>query len=195
MNEQQTSREYITQLLNAAGSDPASTESLLRVVYDELRRMAQRRMQGERPGHTLEATGLVHEAFLKLVGAESSSWQNRGQFYAAAAAAMQQILIDHARRRKAEKRGGDKQRVPLRALDLAEETDPDQVLALDEALKALQRDEPRAAEVVRLRFFAGLDVATTASVLDVSERTVMREWAYARAKLFAFVSDESGSDS
>jgi len=182
-------RAYVTQLLNAAAADPQSGEALLELVYGELRRMAQSRKNSERAGHTLEATGLVHEVFLKLVGRETdASWQNRGHFYATAATAMQQILIDHARRRKADKRGGGQQRVPLRALDLAENTDPDQVIALDDAMQQLERDDPRAAAVVRLRFFAGLDVASTADALDISERTVMREWAVARAKLFDSVS-------
>lgn len=188
-----TNRPYVTQLLNSARGDPTSSAKLLALVYDELRSMAQSRMGGERAGHTLEATGLVHEVFLKLVGREDSSWQDRGYFYAAAAKAMQQILIDYARRRKAEKRGGDKNRLPIRALDLAEDTDPDQVIALDEAMRVLENSDPRAAAVVRMRFFAGLDVATTAEVLGISERTVMREWAVARARLFASVSGDSGA--
>lgn len=174
----------VTELLHAAGRHDAAREQLIALVYDQLRRIAQERMKGERVGHTLEATALVHEAFLKLMGDEHASWENRAHFYGAAAQAMRRILIDHARKRHADKRGGGRARVPLSVVDLAEETDPDQILALDEALEALERTDPRAASVVRLRFYAGLDVTETAKVLGLSERTVMRDWSYARAILF-----------
>ncbi len=176
--------EQVTELLREAGMHDAARERLLSLVYDSLRRIAQERMKGERVGHTLEATALVHEAFLRLVGEERSGWESRGEFYGAAAQAMRRILIDHARKRRAEKRGGGRGRVPLSVVDLAAESDPEQVLALDEALRGLEQSDPRAASVVRLRFFAGLDVAETARVLGLSERTVMRDWAYARAVLF-----------
>ena len=184
--------EQVTQLLGNAGQQEAAREALLGVVYDHLRRIAQERMKGERAGHTLEATGLVHEVFLKLLGNTDVSWENRGHFYAAAAQAMQRILIDHARRRGAEKRGGGMGRVPLNVIDLAEDTDPEQVFALDEAMAALEQSDPRAASVVRLRFFAGLEVAETARVLGLSERTVMRDWAFARATLFAQIAGDGG---
>ncbi|MCL4220865.1 MAG: sigma-70 family RNA polymerase sigma factor [Phycisphaerales bacterium] len=179
----------VTELLKAVGSRPAASEELLNLVYDQLRQIARQRMGNERAGHTLQATALVHEAFLKLVGDENLSWENRGHFYAACAQAMRRILIDHARKRGAEKRGGAQKRLPLNVVDLAEETDPAQVLALNEAMGELERSDPRAASIVRLRFFAGLDVEETASVLGLSERTVMRDWAYARARLFELMSE------
>ena len=184
-------REQVTLLLGNVGQHEAARDELLNLVYDHLRRIAQERMKGERAGHTLEATGLVHEVFLKLLGNAEVSWENRGHFYAAAAQAMQRILIDHARRRGAEKRGGGMGRVPLNVIDLAEETDPEQVFALDEAMAALEQSDPRAASVVRLRFFAGLEVAETAKVLGLSERTVMRDWAFARATLFAQIAGDA----
>jgi RNA polymerase sigma factor (TIGR02999 family) len=183
--------EQVTELLREAGMHDAARERLLTLVYDSLRRIAQERMKGERVGHTLEATALVHEAFLRLVGEERSGWESRGEFYGAAAQAMRRILIDHARKRRAEKRGGGRGRVPLSVVDLAAESDPEQVLALDEALRGLEQSDPRAASVVRLRFFAGLDVAETARVLGLSERTVMRDWAYARAVLFEQIEGEA----
>lgn len=188
-----THAEHVTRLLQNAGRRDDAREQLLALVYDHLRRIAQERMNRERAGHTLEATGLVHEVFLRLLGEENISWQNRAHFYAAAAQAMRRILIDHARKRRAEKRGGSRGRVPLSVVDLAAETDPDQILALDEALDHLERTDPRAASVVRLRFFAGLGVAETAAALELSERTVMRDWAYARAVLFNAVTGD-GAD-
>lgn len=179
----------ITELLQAVGRRPSASEELLNLVYDQLRQMARQRMGNERAGHTLQATALVHEAFLKLVGDENLSWENRGHFYAACAQAMRRILIDHARKRGAEKRGGGQKRLPLNVVDLAEETDPAQVLALNEAMEELERSDPRSASIVRLRFFAGLDVEETASVLGLSERTVMRDWAYARARLFELMNE------
>jgi RNA polymerase sigma factor (TIGR02999 family) len=180
----------VTELLRAMGKRESAAEELLAVVYEHLRLIARQRMGGERAGHTLQATALVHEAFLKLIGDEDISWENRGHFYAAAAQAMRRILIDHARKRHAEKRGGSLKRVPLSVVDLATDTDPEQVMALEEAMTELERSDPRAASVVRLRFFAGLDVEETASVLGLSERTVMRDWAYARAVLFERISGE-----
>lgn len=175
-------------MLHAAGQRDDAREELLAVVYEQLRRIAGQRMRDERAGHTLEATGLVHEAFLRLLGDEGVSWESRGHFYGAAANAMRRILIDHARKRNAEKRGGQRGRVPLSVVDLAQDTDPAQILALDEALSTLEQSDPRAASVVRLRFYAGLDVAQTARVLGLSERTVLRDWSYARAVLFEQVS-------
>ena len=180
----ETTGPQVTELLRAIGERDSAGEELLELVYDNLRQIARQRMAGERAGHTLQATALVHEAFLKLIGDEDLSWENRGHFYAASAQAMRRILIDHARGRNAEKRGGERKRVPLSVVDLATDTDPAQVLALDEAMDRLERSDPRAASVVRLRFFAGLDVEATASVLGLSERTVMRDWAFARATLF-----------
>ncbi|MCA9299582.1 MAG: sigma-70 family RNA polymerase sigma factor [Phycisphaerales bacterium] len=184
----------MTMLLDAAKREASARDDLIEVVYDQLRRIAQERMKGERVGHTLESTGLVHEAFLKLVGDENMTWESRGHFYGAAAMAMRRILVDHARRRQAEKRGGSRDRVPLNVVDLAEDMPPSQVLALDQALERLEEEDPRAASVVRLRFFAGLEVADVARVLDLSERTVLRDWAFARATLFEAISGEASED-
>lgn len=184
----------ITQLLNAVGQRAGASDELLSLVYEQLRLIARQRMGNERVGHTLQATALVHEAFIKLVGDEGLSWENRGHFYAACAQAMRRILIDHARKRGAEKRGGGRGKLPLNVVDLAEETDPAQVLALDEALNELERTDPRAASIVRLRFFAGLGVEETAHVLGLSERTVMRDWAFARATLFKLMNEHEAQD-
>jgi RNA polymerase sigma factor (TIGR02999 family) len=146
--------------------------------------MAQRQMQGERVGHTLTATALVHEAYLKLGGA-ACSLPPGAPFYHAAAQAMRRILIDHARRRKAEKRGGERRRMEelSNVIDLAEHGDPDEILALEDALVRLEQEDPDAAAVVRLRFFAGLSGDESAKVIGISPRQADREWAYARAFL------------
>lgn len=179
----------ITQLLHRVATDDGdagATRELFEVVYARLREIANQRMAHERPGHTLQATALVHEAFVRLMD-HNAPWADRAHFYAASAESMRRILVDHARKRRAEKRGGDRQRVPLSVVDLATDIDPDQVLRLDEAFDRLEREDPRAASVVRLRFYAGLDVATTAATLGISERTVMRDWTFARALMLDHV--------
>ena len=183
----------VTQLLQAAGEDDDGQRwsRLLELVYDELRTLALRRMAGERAGHTLQATALVHEAFLRLVGDRDMAWQGRRHFFGAAAEAMRRVLVDHARKVRSQKRGGDAARHQLSAIELAGETDPDRVLALDEALGRLAAEDERAAEVARLRFFAGLSVADSAAALDVSQRTVMREWEFARARLAELLGGET----
>ena len=138
----------------------------------------------ERPGHTLQATALVHEAYLRLSGAKNVRWAGRIQFYHAAAEAMRRILIEHARARGRIKRGGEARRVPLNLLDLAEEADRDEILALDEAIRRLEEHTPEIAAVVRLRFYAGLTVAETAEALLMGRRSVDRAWAYARVWLY-----------
>ena len=175
-------------------SDPAT--ALLPLVYEQLRAIASNRMRGERRDHTLQATALVHEAYLKLarLPTEGVAFESRGRFFAAAAEAMRRILIDSARRRSAVKRGAAEAAVSLDALpqgpaDLAQIPDADQLLALDEALEALRGEDPRAAEVVRLRYFAGLSAEDTAEVMGLSVRTVGREWAYARARLHEMLRD------
>lgn len=190
-----TPHTQVTRLLQDVGDDAnreSATSELLAVVYQQLRQIAQQRMGNERTDHTLQATALVHEAFIKLVGDNDISWESRGHFFAAAAQAMRRILIDHARKSNALKRGGDFKKVPMSVVDLAANTDPEQVIALDEAMDRLEQDDPRAASIVRLRFYAGLDVAETAEALGLSERTVMRDWAFARAKLFQELTDASG---
>jgi len=174
----------VTRLLERVGAgDGGAAAQVLPLVYAELRELARRRMASQPPEHTLQATALVHEAYLKLVGGSDVRWADRSHFYFAAAEAMRQILIDSARGRARLKRGGGRARSPLSVADLAAEQDPDQILAVDEALCRLEAQWPDAAAVVRLRFYAGLSVEETARALDVSERTVHREWTYARAWL------------
>jgi RNA polymerase sigma factor (TIGR02999 family) len=187
------SRE-VTEILRDLGDRPDAAEALLPLVYAQLRAIAQKRMAGERAGHTLEATALVHEAYMRLLGNQEIDWQSRGHFYGAAAEAMRRILIDHARKKGSQKRGGGRQPVAMNVVDLASEQDPADILALDEAITTLTGEDPRAAEVVRLRFYAGLSVEETAAAMGVSERTVMREWAYARARLFQLLSDDADAE-
>ena len=176
----------ITELLN--GDEEQSRNELLGQVYDQLKRIAQNRMSEERSDHTLQATALVHEAYAKLLGNEEISWECRAHFFNAAAQAMRRILIDHARTKNAIKRGGDEKRVPLGLVDLAENQDPSEIMALEEAMRTLEEEDPRAAQIVSLRFYAGLTVERTALALELSERTIIREWTFARARLFELLS-------
>lgn len=173
----------VTLLLEAAGGgDRQALERLYEHVYGELRSMANSGMRRERNGHTLQPTALVNEAFIKL-NPSAVSWQNRRHFFGAAAQAMRRILVDHARQKQAEKRGDGLERVTLTDLEVgAPETDLD-VLAVNEALDRLAADEPRLAELVNLRFFAGMSIADTAQAMDLSPATVKRDWTFARAWL------------
>lgn len=186
--------EPLTELLRrAAGGEAAAAASALPCVYRELRRIAQARMARERADHTLQATALVHETWLKLVGMGAADWRDRAAFYHAAATAMRRILVDHARRRARHKRGGGRSPDPATVSGLpAKGVDPDDAIAflqLDHEIARLEAEDPRAGAVVRLRFFGGLDVDETAAALGLSRRTVLREWAWARARLFAALSD------
>lgn len=181
--------QEVTRLLGQIGTSPKAAEQLLPLVYEQLRAMAAKRMRQERKDHTLDATALVHEAYLRLVGTTEPSWQSRAHFFRVAAEAMRHLLIDHARRRAADKRGGGSKRVPLCVVDLATDIDPSSVLALDEAIQTLEREDARAAEVVRLRFFAGLSVQETAQILGLSDRSVLREWSFARTRLFQLLGE------
>lgn len=181
----------VTQILRDFAHGDAKSE-LLPLVYEQLRKIAQRRMAGERRGHTLEATALVHEAYMRLIGNTEIEWESRAHFYGAAAEAMRRILIDHARKRDSKKRGGGVAPTPISVIDLAENCDAEQVVAIDDAITKLEGEDARAAQVVRYRFFAGLSVEETAEVLGVSERTVMREWSFARARLFQLLDPEAG---
>lgn len=169
----------------------STLNELVPVVYDELRAIARAQLRNERPDHSLQATALVHEAYLRLARDGRAPWTDRRLFFAAAAEAMRRILIEHARSRGRVKRGGAPVRVELSSVDLARDDDLDQVLALDEAFRRLEEQDRQAADVVRLRFFAGLSVEETATALQLSERTVKREWAFARAWLYAALSDEA----
>ena len=189
----------VTLMLRAlARGERAASEALLQRVYDELRTLAAARMAHERPGHTFQPTALVHEAWLRLVGDRATAWEGRAHFYGAAAEAMRRILVDHARRRGAAKRGGGARRQPLSDGLGAEGPRLEEIVAVDEALSRMEERNPRGAAVVRLRFFAGLDEEEIARVLEVSTRTVRREWLYARARLFRELNPdadgEEGSD-
>ena len=175
----------VTQLLHAAADgEVEAAEKLFPVVYEQLVFLARAQMQHESSGHTLQATALVHEAYLRLVGNEKVSWASRAQFFNASANAMRKILIDHARRRDRLKRGGDRQREPLDGQDVAAVESSDDILSLDVALERLEVVDERAAQIVKLRFFAGLSVEDTAAALNLSGRTVKREWAFARAWMY-----------
>jgi RNA polymerase sigma factor (TIGR02999 family) len=167
---------------------------LLAQVYDQLRAVARARLARESPGHSLQATELVHEAYLKLQHHPSILKADRGRFFGAAAEAMRRILIDHARTKGRVKRGGNRKRSVSDVAELAAESDPDQILALDEAICRLEQTEPQAAQVVKLRFFAGLSVAETAEVTGLSERTVKREWQFARAWMYRALGDADAPD-
>jgi len=152
-------------------------------VYGELRKLAAAKLRNERPNHSLQASGLVNEAYIKLAGLNRVDWQNRAHFFGFAARAMREILVDHARARRADKRGGALQPVSLDSAVVLEQGSVTDVLAVDEALSSLARKDPRAARVVELRFFAGLSIEETAEVLDVAPRTVKRDWQLGRAWL------------
>ncbi|MFO0949707.1 MAG: ECF-type sigma factor [Isosphaeraceae bacterium] len=177
----------VTRILSAIEQgDPKAAEELLPLVYEELRRLAAQRLAHEMPGQTLQATALVHEAYLKLVGQETGRpYQDRGHFFAAAAAAMRRILVDRARRKRSRKHGGDLRRRPLQHV-VAPEPD-EEVLALDDALRRLAEAAPQKARLVELRYFAGLTGEQAAEVLGISPTTADRYWAYARAWLQAEV--------
>ena len=175
----------VTLLLSrAASGDREGIDRLLDAVYDQLHRVASKRMNDEKPGHTLQATALVHEAYLRLIQNKELEWSSRAHFYVAAAEAMRRILIEHARKKDRLKRGGDRRRIYLSVADLAAEENLEDVLAIVEAIERLEQEDSRAALVTRLRFYAGLTVEETAKALSLSERTVMREWSYARAWLY-----------
>ncbi len=176
----------VTQILSAIEQgDPQAAEQLLPLVYDELRKLASARMAQEQPGQTLQATALVHEAYLRLVDTEKAQqWDSRGHFFAAAAEAMRRILINRARDKNRLKRGGGFQRIDLDQVELALDTPDEQLLALNEAMQQLAEEDAMGAELVKLRFFAGLNLRQAAESLGGPRRTADRHWAYARAWLY-----------
>jgi RNA polymerase sigma factor (TIGR02999 family) len=175
----------LTQLLNAVEQgDPKAAEDLLPLVYNELRRLAAHKMAQEAPGQTLQATALVHEAWLRLGGGDQPQWQNRAHFFGAAAEAMRRILVEAARRKKRLKHGGGLERLEVETVELPAPMPDDELLALDEALTRLAQINPEAAELVKLCFFVDLTQEQAAKELGVSVSTVERRWAYARAWLF-----------
>src|SRR4051812_42962746 len=178
----------VTRILSALQhGDHCAADQLMPLVYKELRKLAAQRLAREAPGQTLQATALVHEAYLRLVGdAEGRGWQSRGHFFAAAAEAMRRILVERARRRVAQKHGGRSQRLDLDGLDLASPGDdrPEELIAIDEALAELERHDEQAARLVKLRFFAGLSHQQAAEALGIGRRAADRLWALARAWLY-----------
>ncbi len=174
----------ITRILSAIEQGDPAAEQLLPLVYDELRKLAARKIAQEKPGQTLQATALVHEAYIRLVDVEKAQrWESSGHFFAAAAEAMRRILIDHARQRQSERRGGGFERLDLLGVDLPVGAPDADVLLLDDAITKLAKVRPQAAELVKLRFFAGLTADQAASIIGVSPRTARRLWQYAQAWL------------
>ena len=186
----------VTRILSAIEQgDPKAPEQLLPLVYDELRKLAAQRLARESPGQTLQATALVHEAYLRLIGPESPSWNSQGHFFSAAAEAMRRILIENARRKRTEKHGGDLKRVELDGVDVPEDAPSQDILAVDEALSKLAAEDPVKAELVKLRYFGGLSVEDAGRVLGISRATADRYWAYARVWLYSELSDAGDRDS
>ena len=182
----------VTQILSKIeDGDSGAAEQLLPLVYEELRKLAAAKLVNEKPGQTLQATALVHDAYLRLVDVKKAQhWNSRGHFFGAAAEAMKRILVENVRRKEAIKRGGDLDRVEIPDLVLSEISDSLDFLALDEALKQLEQDHPDKARLVKLRFFAGCSLEETAEYLGVSRATAQRHWAYARAWLFGQLNPE-----
>ncbi len=181
----------MTRMIEAIhDGDPHASDELLPLVYDELRKLASMRLSHEPPGQTLQATALVHEAYLRLLGSGVSDekWENRGHFFAAAAEAMRRIMIENARRKKRLKRGGEFRRVPLELVDVAITADPDNLLLVNEALSKLEAEDPAKAKLVKLRFFAGLKNTEAAAAMGISPTTAKRYWAFARAWLYHEIS-------
>jgi RNA polymerase sigma-70 factor, ECF subfamily len=187
--------QEVTLLLSALtrGDDGASAK-LIPVVYDELRRLAGSYMRRERVDHTLQATALVHEAYLKLIEQRSVNWQSRAHFFGVAAQLMRRILIDHARGHSRQKRGGEQKKVSLDEALIFSEQQADELLAVDDSLNLLAKIDPRQAKIVELRFFGGLSVEETAEVLGVSPKTIKRDWSVAKAWLYADLKERYGID-
>lgn len=182
----------VTRLLAAVqGGDPAAVNQLMPVVYEELRRLAKRHMAGQRPGHTLQTTDLVNEAYLKLVNLQETGWKDRIHFFAVASRAMRSVLVDYARRRGYAKRGGNPVRVSLGEADRVSLQKSAEIIAVDEALSRLALLDPRKSQIVELRYFGGLSVEESAELTGVSRRTIMREWRWAKAWLYRELGEES----
>ncbi|MHC4561003.1 MAG: ECF-type sigma factor [Planctomycetota bacterium] len=185
----------VTRILNAIEQgDKRAADKLLPLVYEELRLLAAQRLSKEKPGQTLQATALVHEAYIRLVGTEDQSWDNKGHFFKAAAEAMRRILIENARRKKSAKHGGDQQRINLDDADLAIKEPSGDLIVLDEALTRLSETDPGIADLVKLRYFAGLTIEQVAQFQGLSRRTAVDHWAYARAWLRREISKGSELD-
>lgn len=176
----------VTRVLSAIETgEPLAAERLLPLVYEELRKLATARLLQESPGHTLQATALVHEVYIRLVGAETvPHWESRAHFFAAAAEAMRRILIDRARRKQRPKHGGDRRRIDLENIFPSTEASPEALLAMDEALTKFGTEHPEKGELIRLRYYAGCTLAEAAELLGISIATAKRQWSYARAWLY-----------
>jgi RNA polymerase sigma factor (TIGR02999 family) len=176
----------VTGILSAIEhGDPSAAEQLLPLVYEELRKLAAAKVAQERPGQTLQATALVHDAYIRLVDVDQAQhWNSRGHFFAAAAEAMRRILLNRARDKGRLKRGGQRSRVDLSSVELATDAPDDDLLAIDECIERLSAENPECVQVVKLRFFAGLSIDETASAMGISASTAKRHWAFARAWLF-----------
>jgi RNA polymerase sigma factor (TIGR02999 family) len=181
----------VTQILSQIEQgDPSAANQLLALIYDELRKLAAARLAAENPGQTLQATALVHEAYVRLIDVQAAQrWDSRGHFFAAGAEAMRRILIERARKKASQKRGGKLERLSIDAVDIADHASPEELLLIDEVLEALAKHDPSAAEVVKLRYFAGLTINEVAESLGMSRRTIYRHWNYARAWLSAELND------
>jgi len=183
----------VTRILSAIErGDAKATDELLPLVYEELRLLAAQKLSHEAPGQTLQATALVHEVYLRLVGSDHQSWQNRRHFFGAAAEAMRRILVDHARRKKSQRRGGAHHRVELDKLDESVSERSEDLLRLDDALTRLAEQDPDVAELVKLRYFGGLTLEQAAEIKGISRRTAGRHWNYARLWLYREVSRQDG---
>ena len=187
----------VTRILSAIErGDPSAADQLLPLVYEELRKLAAQKLAQENPGQTLQATALVHEAYLRLVDADrGKNWDSRGHFFAAAAEAMRRILLNRVRDKKCLKRGGRFQRVDLDRLGVVDDASDEELLAIDDALLRLAEESPSCAELVKLRFFAGLTLEEASAALGLARRTADRYWAYARARLYEMLSEESNRSS
>jgi RNA polymerase sigma factor (TIGR02999 family) len=187
----------VTRILSAIeAGNPQAAEKLLPLVYDELRKLAEAKLAHEKPGQTLQATALVHEAYLRLVDVDQAQhWRSRGHFFGAAAEAMRRILVESARRKRAEKHGGGLRRVNLDESDALAAAPPDDLIALDEALERLTHHDPRAAQLVKLHCFAGLTVEQAAAALDLSRTNAYRLWTFSRAWLYSQLAGGGDADS
>lgn len=184
----------ITRILDdVKQGDARATDRLLSLVYDELRKLAARKIAAERPGHTLQATALVHEAYLRLLGSEAGGWENSAYFFSAAAEAMRRILVESARRKARLKHGGGRRRREIDEGDAIVISCPDDLIAVDEALEKLSIEDKGKADLVKLRYFAGLTIDQAGEVLGISRATAARYWTFARTWLFNEMSKEAGS--
>jgi RNA polymerase sigma factor (TIGR02999 family) len=182
----------VTRVLEAMQTGDATPDELIALVYEELRRVAGRQLSREQPGHTLQTTALVHEAYLRLFGGEEQSWENRRHFFSAAAEAMRRILIEKAREKSAQKRGGRMWRRELSENNVAEQAPPEELLAINEALDRLAALDGEAASLVKLRYFGGLTIPEVANVLGIPHRSADRLWAFAKAWLLKQMRDDGG---